>query len=142
MDLCTGYVISRRRVTETPVTELIIQAVENMALEQGITTLNFTGRHTSPIYPADWIAGVDYDQKQHRNQNDEDYIDEEEALIEEEIEEEELYDRIHPEEIADLTSTPNEPDEQQEASYEGNQEFDDQEPDPVLQEREKRTTRR
>jgi hypothetical protein len=70
MDLKPGRVITRRRVTEVPVTELVIQAVENMAHEQGLTTLKITGRHTSPLYLADWIAGVDNDQNQHQ---DEDY---------------------------------------------------------------------
>jgi hypothetical protein len=46
-----------------------------MAIEQGITTLKITRRHISPIYPADWIAGLDYVQNQHRNQDDEDYIE-------------------------------------------------------------------
>jgi hypothetical protein len=71
MDLRTGRVITRRRVTEIPVTELIIQAVETMAVDQGITTLKITGRHTSPIYPADWIAGVDYDDQNDQNNDDE-----------------------------------------------------------------------
>jgi hypothetical protein len=48
INLKTGRVITRRRVTEFPVTELVIQAVENMAHEQGLTTLKITGRHTSP----------------------------------------------------------------------------------------------
>jgi hypothetical protein len=84
MDLRTGRVITRRRITEIPVTELVIQAVENMALTQGLTSLKITGRHTSPIYPADWIAGVDY-QETNQDQDDDEYVDDEEAFIEEEI---------------------------------------------------------
>jgi hypothetical protein len=106
MDLRTGRVITRRRITETPVTELIVQAVENMAIAQDITTLKITGRHTSPIYPTDWLAGVDYDDRQaHDRQRDEDYIEDEEAMIEDEIADEALYDRIDPEEIAYLRDT-------------------------------------
>jgi hypothetical protein len=124
MDLKTGRVITRRRVTEIPVTELVIQAVENMAHEQGLTTLKITGRHTSSLYPADWIAGVDYTEN---GNQDEDYIDDEEEMIEAEIDNQELYDRIDPEEIADLTSVRNEGEEE-------NQEIEEHEPDPVLQE--------
>jgi hypothetical protein len=109
MDLKTGRVITRRRVTEVPVTELVIQAVENMAHEQRLTTLKITGRHTSPLYPADWIAGVNYDQNQYQ---DEDYIDDEEEMIEAEIENEELHDRIDPEEIAELTNVRDEGEEE------------------------------
>jgi hypothetical protein len=98
--------------------------VENMAHEQGLATLKITGRHTSPLYPADWIAGVDYTEN---GNQDEDYIDDEEEMIEAEIDNEELYDRIDPEEIAELTYVRNEGEEE-------NQEIDEQEPDPVLQE--------
>jgi hypothetical protein len=59
MDLNTGRVITRRRITEVPATDLVIQAVENIAINHGIHTLKITGRHTTSIYPADWIAGVD-----------------------------------------------------------------------------------
>jgi hypothetical protein len=100
--------------------------VENMAHEQGLTTLKITGRHTSPLHPPDWIAEVDYDQNQNQHQ-DEYYIDDEEVMIEAEIEDEELYDRIDPEEIAELTNVRDEGEEE-------NQEINDQEPDPVLQE--------
>jgi hypothetical protein len=48
-------------------------------------------------------------------------------MVEAEIENEELYDRIDPEEIAELTNVRNEGEEE-------NQESIDQEPDPVLQE--------
>jgi hypothetical protein len=53
----------------------------------------------------------------------------EEAFIEEEIRNEALYDRIDPEELADITSTRNEVEEQEQG--EEIQE-DEQEPDPVL----------
>src|SRR5210317_215896 len=33
-----------------------------MAEEQGIRNLKITGRKKIPIYPADWIAGVEYEQ--------------------------------------------------------------------------------
>jgi hypothetical protein len=48
----------------------VIQAVENLALQQGVTTLKFSHDIRQHIYPADWIAGVDYDDTEY---NDEDY---------------------------------------------------------------------
>lgn len=33
MDLHSGRVISRRHISENPVTELVIEAVENMAIQ-------------------------------------------------------------------------------------------------------------
>jgi hypothetical protein len=62
MDLRSGRVITRRNPKELPVTDLVIQAVENMAIQQGLTTLKFTNRTAPSIYPADWIAGVDYEE--------------------------------------------------------------------------------
>jgi hypothetical protein len=59
MDLRSGRVITRRNLKDLPVTDLVIQAVENMAIQQGFTTLKFTNRRAPSIYPADWIAGVD-----------------------------------------------------------------------------------
>jgi hypothetical protein len=61
MDLRSGRVITRRNLTEIPVTDLGIQAVENMAFQQGLTTLKFTNNTRQNIYPADWIAGVEYE---------------------------------------------------------------------------------
>jgi hypothetical protein len=60
MNLRTGLVITRNKVWERPLTDLVIRAIETMADEQGIKTLKLTGRKKTPIYPADWIAGVEY----------------------------------------------------------------------------------
>jgi hypothetical protein len=62
MDLRSGRVITRRNLTETPVTDLVSQAVEDLALQQGITTLKFTNNTRQNIYPADWMAGVEYEE--------------------------------------------------------------------------------
>jgi len=134
MDLRSGRVITRRRITEIPVTDLVIQAVENMAIEQGIHTLKITGRHTTPIYPADWIAGVEYNQDNQNNQNnrDEDYIDDEEQYIEQEIDDEELYDRVDPTEIEDLIATGRDDEDAQGDNDEIQGEIN--EPDPIQQE--------
>ena len=100
MNLQTGLVIMRNKIWERPITDLVIRAVENMAAEQGITTLKITGRNKVPLYPADWIAGVDYedhdDQEHEQTNEDSDY------QYDDELEDAETYDRIDPEEIDDL----------------------------------------
>ncbi|MGC9260522.1 MAG: hypothetical protein ACP5I8_10685, partial [Phycisphaerae bacterium] len=60
MDLNSGRLITRPRVVEIPITNLVIKAVEAMAEEQGIKSLKLQNRRKTIFYPADWIAGVDY----------------------------------------------------------------------------------
>ena len=55
---------------EKPVTDFVINAVESMAEEQKITSLKIQGRNKQPLFPADWLAGVDFEQ--HPNQNNDD----------------------------------------------------------------------
>jgi hypothetical protein len=62
MDLRPGRVITRRNLTEIPVTDLVIQAVEDLALQQGVTTLKFTNNNRQNVYPADWMSGVEYEE--------------------------------------------------------------------------------
>jgi hypothetical protein len=98
MDLRTGRVITRRNLTEIPVTDLVIQAVENLALQQGITTLKFSNDIRQNIYPADWIAGVDYDDTEY---NDEDYNQPDLEELDDDLNEQN-YNRIDQVELEDL----------------------------------------
>ena len=59
MDISTGKVITRRRVKELPMTDIVIRAVEQMAKKQGIKSLKFTTRDGVPFEDADWIEEVD-----------------------------------------------------------------------------------
>ena len=63
MNLATGRAITMSKVTEQPATQFAINAVEAMAAEQDIKTLKLQGRNKEPLFPADWIAGVDYKTK-------------------------------------------------------------------------------
>ena len=60
MDFQTFRVIVRSRVTEIPVTELIIKSVEQMAVDQGINALKFYNRKrkNTDFHDAD-LEGVD-----------------------------------------------------------------------------------
>ena len=108
MNLQTGKVITRNVVKEYPITDLVIKAVETMAEEQGIKTLKITGRNKIPLFPADWIAGVDYEGDQNENtENNDDEDDDYQQNDEYDIDlEEEAYDRIDQEEIDDLLAEP------------------------------------
>ena len=102
MNLKTGRVITRRKVTEIPVTDLVCKAVENLAKEDGITELKFKYKTKTKkgdwILDADWIAGVDYEDN--KNQNDDD--EEDEDYDYEPEDDEEYEEEIDPEELAEL----------------------------------------
>ena len=111
MNLQTGMVITRNRVWEQPVTDLVIKAVETMAEEQGIKSLKLTGRNKIPLHPADWIAGVDYQPNQ--NEIDDDDDDDEYNPVdddyESDIELDEAYDRVDQNEIDEILAEPTVP---------------------------------
>jgi hypothetical protein len=60
-DLNSNRVIIRARVTQIPVTDVVIKAIEQIAKDQGLKTLKFKNRKGAIFHNADWIAGVDYD---------------------------------------------------------------------------------
>ena len=112
MNLATGQVITRTKVWERPVTELVIKAVETMAAEQGIKTLKLEGQNKVPLFPADWIAGVDYeDRDQSDDEDDEEYkennINEDVEYGDDvELDDDAAYDRIDQEEINEIIAEP------------------------------------
>ena len=103
MDLNSGRIKKPMRVWELPVTDLVINAVETMAESQGIKSLKLSNRNKTNIYPANWIAGVDYE-----NQNDDedgDDRDYEEEVVDENDElDEDDYDRVDQQELDDILS--------------------------------------
>ena len=58
MDIASGRVITRPRVIEIPITQVVIDAVEKMAAKQGIKTLKMVNRNGKLLPLADHIAGV------------------------------------------------------------------------------------
>ena len=105
MDLSSGKLITRARVKQLPVTDLVIKAVEAMAYTQGFKSLKFRNRHGHTIHDADWIAGVDYEptdeQEDNEDEDDEAYTQDEDDNEDNE-DEDEQYDRIDEDEIDDL----------------------------------------
>jgi hypothetical protein len=61
-DLNSGRVITRARVTQIPITDLVIKAIKRIAEDQGFKSLKFKNHKGAIFHNADWIAGVDYDE--------------------------------------------------------------------------------
>ena len=59
MNLETGKVNKVIKVTELPITDHVIKAVNAMVEEQGIKSFKIESRNKIPLYPADQLAGVD-----------------------------------------------------------------------------------
>ena len=109
MDQNTGHVITYHKVTEIPVTDVVIKAVEAMAHNQGFKNLKFKNRHGVIFHDADWLAGVYYKDEDECEENaneDEEYKDSEEQDIE--LEE---AANIDPREINDITEEEANPNE-------------------------------
>ena len=117
MHLPTGREITRNHLKELPVTDTVIKAVEALAESDGIKTLKITGKNKQPIYPANWIAGVDYEPQNQNNDeeddvNDDNYDDVPDLLPrtaqdldsddEDDLDDDELYDRVDQQEIDEL----------------------------------------
>ena len=129
MNLVTGLAVTASRVWEKPVTDFVIKAVEAMAAEQQIKTLKLRGRNKQPLFPADWTAGVEFEEPQNQNNNDNDDNDEDyeetddsdnesvpdlidrdntdaqyDDWSDDELDDDDNYDRIEQDEIDDLLS--------------------------------------
>ena len=75
MDLNSGSVITHhRKLTEIPITTLVIKAVKTMAKCQGFKSLKFKNRHGVVFHDTDWIAGVDYEENKNNNKENNDEV--------------------------------------------------------------------
>ena len=104
MDLNTRHVITCHKVTETPVTDVVIKAVEAMAHKLGFKNLKFKNRHGVIFHDADWLAGVDYEDEDADEDECEENADEDEEYKYSEDQDIELEDAvsIDPGEIDDI----------------------------------------
>ena len=69
MDLNTRHMIMCHKVTEIPVTNVVMKAMEVMAHNQGFKNLKFKNRQGVIFHDADWLAGVDYEDEDKREEN-------------------------------------------------------------------------
>jgi hypothetical protein len=77
-DLNSGRVITRARVTQIPVTDVVIKAIKRIAEDQGFKSLKFKNRKGAIFHNAQWIAGVDYDENIQQEDEDDEAYDKEE----------------------------------------------------------------
>jgi hypothetical protein len=100
-DLNSNRVITRARVSQVSVTDMVIKAIEKIAKDQGFKSLKFKNRKGAIFHNADWIAGVDYDENIQQD-NNKAYDDNENGDPEQDKEIDKEYDRIDEDEIKDL----------------------------------------
>jgi hypothetical protein len=102
-DLNSNRVITRARVSQIPVTDVVIKAIEKIAKDQGFKSLKFKNRKGAIFHHADWIAGVDYDENiQQDADDDKAYNDDENGDPEQHKEIDKEYNQINEDEIEDL----------------------------------------
>jgi hypothetical protein len=103
-DLNSNRVITRARVTQIPVTDVVIKAIEQIAEDQGFKTLKFKNRKGTIFHDADWIAGVDYgdDSIPQDAEDDKPYDDNENKDPEDDENIDDEYHRINEDELEDL----------------------------------------
>lgn len=134
MDLNSGRVITRGgKITEIPITPVVIKAVEAIAEKEGFKSLKFKNRHGVVIFDTDWTAGVDYhtvnpDEVDYEEEEDTDYEPEEEIDEDDEDEQEEI-DQNEIDELLEEAeeSSPMEQHEQQQDQDDDQEEDEEQE---------------
>ena len=109
LHLQTNSIVTRRNVTPIPITPAVISQVHHIAKHDGMPDgLKIKNRHGDILYDSAWIARVDYDENEFEEyQEDQDYEDDsdsdeatEENLTNEENEQ--VYDELDGEELAEL----------------------------------------
>jgi hypothetical protein len=109
-DLNPGRVITQARVTQIPVTDVVIKVIKRIAEDQGFKSLKFKNRKGAIFHDANWIAGVDYDENtQQEDDYNKDYDKEDNEDPDEDIKDDQ-YDRIDEDEIEDLNKDAREED--------------------------------
>jgi len=101
LNLATGQSLTRYQVTSVPITATIIKAVEALAEKDGMQGLHITTKTGQILWDSAWTAGVDYDE----DDDDVDYDDDNVELpgVEiDEYEEEQLWEDLDENEVADL----------------------------------------
>ena len=153
MDLTSGLVITHANVTEIPVTDLVIKAVEKMGYDQGFpaTGMKFTHKQGQIYLDNDWIAGVDYDEYEDEEnledpedeENPEDENDDSNEGTDYEEQQQELAEKLHepPEDNPTIdneeeTNEQQEDIEEQEVDNEEQQESEHEEDEPDNEEQE------
>ena len=142
MDLSTGRVITRPKVTVIPISDIIKKKVEDMATEQGIKSLKFFNRKKEELFhDTDMIAGVvpDVDSEESDNE-DQDSYNEDEEENEHDTEQDKIDDLLDDEErqqpkqhtpIKDEDVTEDEDDDNEDENEDDTDDDEDEEPNQM-----------
>jgi len=61
LNLATNKEITSTRITQVPITDLVIRTVEELAAQDGMTPLKIENRTRTMIYNNDMLPGLDYE---------------------------------------------------------------------------------
>ena len=103
-DIHTKRIINRPHVTPIPITPSVINAMNQMAEDDGMKGLIVKSRTGQILWNSAWIAGVDYDE----DEDDDDYTQSSESDNDESDDESSQCDEIDPEELDDILDDGNE----------------------------------
>jgi hypothetical protein len=104
-ELNSGREITRARVTQIPVTDVVIKAIEHITEDQGFKSLKFKNCKGAIFHDADPIAGVDFDESIQQDDNNNEAYDKEDNKDPEDPEEDiedDQYNRINKEKLEAL----------------------------------------
>ena len=73
MNLKSVLPITRRKVTNIPVKNMVIKAMVNMTEDNKITTFKFENKAVVLLNPTYWLAGVDHEDKNANEIEDRNY---------------------------------------------------------------------
>ena len=62
LNLATNKEVASTRITQVPITDVIIQTVEELAAQDGMTPLKIENRTGTMIYNNDMLPGIDYEE--------------------------------------------------------------------------------
>ena len=116
MNIATGLEVRTQKVTQIPITPLVIRAVEALAKKEGMTAIKIENKFKKIIYHNDARPGIDYDDNTYDSDSDSDSDDEEYIrghgpdIDNDDLADEDTYDPIDQSEIDDLMTDDELPD--------------------------------
>lgn len=62
LHLATNKVITSQKITQVPITNLVIKAVEELAQQDGMSALKIKNKTRTVVYNNDYVPGIDYEE--------------------------------------------------------------------------------
>jgi len=104
LNLATNTEITSTRITQVPITDLVIRTVKELAAQDGMTPLKIENRTRTMIYNNDMLPGLDYeaDTEPVAAGHDPTYVPRPQRSYDNELGNERNYAPINPSELDDL----------------------------------------